>query len=122
MKAVSPAVAGSPLRSDYQLLAPLSGVSGTLRLSARERIPPRLRDRKSQIENLPRVAGPRLRSGNLKSLRFRRMVVDVEDVILGDGLHAQVVQQAQKLRTVIRAVVGDVEQHLPQDQVLIFAL
>ena len=45
-----------------------------------------------------------------------RIVIDVEYVILGRRLDAQVVEQPQNLCTMICAVVSDLEKHLPQDQ------
>ena len=47
------------------------------------------------------------------------MVVDIENVILRGGLEAQVVEQAEELGTVVGAVIDDVEEHLPQDQVFV---
>lgn len=42
-----------------------------------------------------------------------RVVVRVEDVVLGHGPHAEVVQQPEELCAMVGAVVGDMEQHLP---------
>ena len=48
------------------------------------------------------------------------VVVDVEDVILGLGVDAQIAEQPEQLGAVIGAVIDHVDQHLPhkQDRVL----
>ena len=42
-------------------------------------------------------------------LRFYGVVIRVEDVVLRDGLDAQIVQQPEQLGAMIGAVIGDLE-------------
>ena len=50
-----------------------------------------------------------------------QVFIDVEDVILRGCLDAQIVQQPEKLRAMIGAVIGHMQQHLPQDKILVLS-
>jgi hypothetical protein len=50
-----------------------------------------------------------------------QVFIDVEDVILRGCLDAQIVQQPEKLRAMIGAVIGHMQQHLPQDKLLVLS-
>jgi hypothetical protein len=57
----------------------------------------------------------------LQTKKSLRVVVDVEDVILRAGFDTEVIEQAENLGTMVGAVIDDMQQYLPQDEVLIFA-
>ena len=50
------------------------------------------------------------------------MVVDVENIVLRDGFDAEIVEDAENLRAMVSAMIHDVEQHLPHDQVFVLTL